>query len=334
MTLLLIFMKLFVIVGAIGLPGIRLLAKAITAETIIDLTNRERVLRGLSDLRVNGRLTEAARAKARDMLQKAYFSHTSPQGITPWQWVQRAGYPYQKSAENLAVHYSTAEDVQGAWMASPSHRKNIINPDYQEIGVAVERGRFEGVETIVVVQLFGLPLENGQEIGGEARSAAVTNSVSQRVRFMPAASGVRIELPVATGTKAVLGLSDTKFATMFSRSGSHLESLIPYGDLHQNRIITIQETRVNRPAVKTEIALVVPGMDLVSVFAPTVRSPVSPRTFPWVRTVAAGLYLGVILFLCVVLVVYAVCVRRKPKIAVVSHVLVVLSTAVICLFII
>lgn len=129
----------------------------ITSARIVQLTNQERSRAGLNELTVNASLTEAARQKAQNMLDEDYFAHISPSGVTPWFWMSKVGYGYQVAGENLAIDFVEAENVVTAWMASPTHRDNILHPDYIETGIAALTGEFEGGTSTVVVHMFGLP---------------------------------------------------------------------------------------------------------------------------------------------------------------------------------
>src|SRR3989344_6080233 len=106
-------------------------------------------------LAANPLLTRAAQLKANDMAAKGYFAHTSPSGVTPWQWLDRVGYQYSAAGENLAVDFIDSSDVHQAWMNSPTHRANILNAGYTEIGIATATGKYQGHETIFVAQFFG-----------------------------------------------------------------------------------------------------------------------------------------------------------------------------------
>lgn len=166
----------------IALPSSSLFSSAITPKNIIDLTNQARQNLDLATLRTNEVLARAAAEKAADMLRHQYFAHTSPAGITPWEWFKKVGYKYRYAGENLAVHFYEAEDVQVGWMASPAHRANIVNPNYTQIGVGVVTGNFEGVATTFVVQLFGTP-------AAEAESPATVAASSSAPRVVPVEAG-------------------------------------------------------------------------------------------------------------------------------------------------
>lgn len=129
----------------------------LTPQNIIELTNAARTSHGLLALKPNASLSSASQSKGNDMLTKGYFAHISPTNVTPWYWLKRAGYNYNSAGENLAMDFLTAEDVTEAWLASPGHRKNILNGKYADIGVAVVTGNLKGVSTTIVVQFFGTP---------------------------------------------------------------------------------------------------------------------------------------------------------------------------------
>lgn len=126
---------------------------------IIDLTNEERTDGSLSGLTRSPLLDEAARLKAEDMAANEYFSHDSPEGVTPWYWFREVGYTYTYAGENLAVHFTDSGEVVDAWMDSPGHRRNILDEHYTEIGIGTAKGSYKGFPTVFVVQLFGQPVD-------------------------------------------------------------------------------------------------------------------------------------------------------------------------------
>ena len=121
------------------------------------LTNEERQTEKLSTLIVNPLLTKAAELKAEDMATKGYFAHTSPEGKTPWYWIDQVGYDYQYAGENLAINFTDSEDVTNAWMQSPTHRANIEKDKYTEMGTGIATGMYEGKETVFVTQIYASP---------------------------------------------------------------------------------------------------------------------------------------------------------------------------------
>jgi len=110
---------------------------------------------GLQSLKENTTLDNAAVLKAQDILEKDYFSHQSPDGVAPWYWFKIAGYNYKIAGENLAIGFLDSRELNRAWLDSPSHRANLLNSNYKDVGIAILKGDFQGNETTVVVQLFG-----------------------------------------------------------------------------------------------------------------------------------------------------------------------------------
>lgn len=131
---------------------------AVLPAVLADLTNEERQSQNLSTLKVNPILNKAAEMKAEDMAAKGYFAHTSPEGKTPWYWLEKVGYRYQYAGENLAINFSDSKDVTAAWVASPAHKANIVKENYTEIGTGIATGVYEGQNTIFVAQVYANPL--------------------------------------------------------------------------------------------------------------------------------------------------------------------------------
>ncbi len=138
---------------------------AVSTGAVLSLTNSARAQNGLAPLASNSQLVQAAALKAQDMLAKDYFAHTSPQGLNSWHWFKQAGYNYKTAGENLAIDFSDSNAVFSAWMASPSHRANILDPDFTEIGIAIVSGEFSGSATTMVVQMFGA--KDGQKVASQ-----------------------------------------------------------------------------------------------------------------------------------------------------------------------
>lgn len=133
------------------------LVSTILPAVIVDLTNEERTTNTVGTLTRNSVLDAAATLKAEDMAKYSYFAHYSPKGVSPWYWFDQVSYNFVYAGENLAVHFTDSGDVVDAWMHSPSHRENILNGHYTEIGVGTARGEYKGYPTVFVVQLFGTP---------------------------------------------------------------------------------------------------------------------------------------------------------------------------------
>ena len=107
---------------------------------VAELVNEQRAAYGLSALTLSQTLCAGARLKSQDMKSGGYFSHESPTYGTPFEMMQQLGISYRTAGENIAMGYSTAEAVVNAWMNSESHRANILNGTYTQIGVGEAGG--------------------------------------------------------------------------------------------------------------------------------------------------------------------------------------------------
>lgn len=131
----------------------------LTVAGIIQWTNAHRQQNGLPPLLFNAELGAAAAIKTADMFARQYFEHVSPSGEGPGDLAEQVGYEYGAIGENLALgNFENDQDVVQAWMNSAGHRANILHERYKEIGVAVQKGAFEGKEAWIAVQEFGLSL--------------------------------------------------------------------------------------------------------------------------------------------------------------------------------
>ena len=132
---------------------------ALTVSGVIEHTNKQRELYNQVPLHSNKKLALAAEAKLDDMFKQQYFEHESPDGKRPADVIKAAGYEYIVVGENLALgNYENDQLLVEAWMNSPGHRANILDGKFDEIGVAVGKGMFEGKEVWLAVQEFGAPL--------------------------------------------------------------------------------------------------------------------------------------------------------------------------------
>lgn len=130
----------------------------LTKKGIIDWTNNFRRENGLPILKENSKLSESALAKAKDMFENQYFEHDSPKGIGVGDLAKNVGYQFLAVGENLALgDFQNDEILVAGWMESPGHRANILNKNFNEIGVAVLKGEFDGRTTWIAVQHFGIP---------------------------------------------------------------------------------------------------------------------------------------------------------------------------------
>lgn len=156
-------------------PNLHILGftSSISVDEVVRATNQERLSAGLEPLSYSEKLADAARRKAANMLEENYWAHNSPSGKSPWTWIKAAGYNYTYAGENLAKDFGDTSRMISAWMASPTHRDNIVSSKYKEIGIAVVPGTLQGSETVLVVQLFGTSTGAGEVVAPISSPAAV-----------------------------------------------------------------------------------------------------------------------------------------------------------------
>ena len=131
----------------------------IARNDILNFTNASRAEQSIGTLSLNETLNQAAMLKAQHMLDNNYFAHTAPDGTKPWAFLKQAGYGYVAAGENLAMDFTEASSVHAAFLNSDSHKKNIMNPKYTEMGIAILDGELQGKTTTILVEFFGSPYE-------------------------------------------------------------------------------------------------------------------------------------------------------------------------------
>lgn len=187
LTLLIIVTTFFLSTLKQTYPSILGITANISNEELLELTNQRRAEKGLKPLKLNTKLSSAASEKAKYMFAKDFWAHIGPDGTTPWFFIRNAEYEYLYAGENLARGFTTAPEVVEAWMNSPSHRENIMSPNYSDIGFAVATGNLTGSETVLVVEMFGTeaPSSNRQIASANASPAAMSETKPEDVPAAP-----------------------------------------------------------------------------------------------------------------------------------------------------
>lgn len=183
-------------------PNILGYAAQISPDEIIRLTNEKRSTAGLSTLTLNTTLSSAAYTKGRDMVDRDYWAHVAPDGTAPWKFFTDSGYRYRYAGENLARDFTNPSSTVDAWMNSPTHRENILNPKYKEIGIGVIEGDLAGVDTTIVVQFFGTSYSDTVTQPLAKMDTEVVEIVPTAVPFQVVPPVVVLSSPIPT-TKAV-----------------------------------------------------------------------------------------------------------------------------------
>lgn len=189
-------------------PGGRVLAYAdsMSIGDLLSDTNTQRVSNGLSPLKLNEKLDSAAQANADDMAARDYWSHYTPDGNPPWVWVTNQGYSYQKLGQNLAAGFSDEQATIDGWMASPPHRENLLDPDFNQVGFGyaniADYTAAGGGPMTIVVAFYGEP----KVLAASTTAPAAPSSPAPVVKTAPAAN----KTVSSTPTQAKSGTSSAK----------------------------------------------------------------------------------------------------------------------------
>jgi hypothetical protein len=210
------------------------LISAVLPAVVVEETNEERADGAIRPLTRNATLDRAAQLKAEHMAEIGYFAHYAPDGTSPWHWFRSVNYPFVHAGENLAVHFNDSQEVVEAWMDSPTHRANIMNGNYTEIGIGVAKGRFEGHNTVFVVQMFGTPA-----VANAVANTVVTETVAAEVQAVAEVAEPDLE----TDTPRVAAAEETD---TFARL-----TLTPSPDVSESQEILEAESPDTAVAIET-----------------------------------------------------------------------------------
>lgn len=240
------------------------LVSTVLPAVVIAETNTARSEEALSPLEHNKVLDQVAKMKAQDMVDNDYFAHWSPSGISPWYWFEKAGYRYGHAGENLAVHFTDSDAVVKAWLDSPTHRANIMDEKYTEIGIGTAKGQFEGQDTVFVVQVFGTPLETPSETA----TPAIENSVAAATA-VPADVAVTEVAPQVAGaeTDASQDSIVATDATSLTQAGTVVRESFVSTDQSANQMSAVDQSIENKSASQFGRLLTSPRMILQVVYS-------------------------------------------------------------------
>lgn len=135
-------------------------ATQISINDLLTSTNSMRTLNNINSLKLNPGLDAAAQAKANDMATRNYWNHTTPEGNQPWVFVSAQNYDYQKLGENLAAGFIDSQSTVKGWMASDSHRENLLDPSFSDVGFGFANNpdySAGGGPMTIVVAFYGRP---------------------------------------------------------------------------------------------------------------------------------------------------------------------------------
>lgn len=154
---------------------------AYTASEIISITNATRQSYDLDPLHPNDALNQAAAIKAQAMISAKSWSHNTPDQTT-WQFIDASGYKYSVAGENLARNFESATAVVDAWLNSPSHRNNLLSPQYTQIGVSIIQTDDDDINSLLVVQYLATPISTTEnQISPQYNPTQILESMSLNI---------------------------------------------------------------------------------------------------------------------------------------------------------
>ena len=299
------------------------LVSAVLPAVVVEETNEERTDGAMQPLRRNSKLDRAAQLKADHMAEVGYFAHYAPDGTSPWYWFQSTNYKFAYAGENLAVHFNDSREVVRAWMKSPTHRANIMNNNFTEIGIGVAEAEFEGYDTVFVVQMFGTPAQTtGLLVSSDDTSPVVSEQVLEpdvnEPSSVAAAEGTTIAapLPPAPSSNSTKEAEPTE-ETLVSQSSSTPVYELPNTDEESEESVTPTSTLASTPppiaeqfiststnAVPARIDTTTAPNNAVSVWGRLATSP---------QLVLQSLYMLIALFIIIALSITLVVAFRRHQ---------------------
>lgn len=199
-------------------------ATHLSDSNLLAATNAQRANHGQPELALSQQLTKAAQAKADDMVMRDYWSHVTPDGHEPWVFVDKTGYAYIRAGENLAYGFLTGKEAVLGWLNSPSHRANMLDGSYSEVGFGYAKSvNFNGTGPQTVVVAFYAqpqtavtttiqPLQAAQQSGVQEMTSS-PQPISSDIRItaeVPPKAVARVQL--LTGGQAPWSLYATSLA--------------------------------------------------------------------------------------------------------------------------
>lgn len=218
-----------VVLSPLRTPDTHVLAYAtnISRSSLLDATNNEREKAGVTTLTPDEQLNQAAQAKAKDMVTRDYWSHQSPEGNEPWTFIANTEYEYSKAGENLAFGFDSSTDTVKGWMTSTTHRKNLLDVDYQEVGFGMANSKNfnQTGPATVIVAMYAKPADQAGLLGGSTENSDTlgsSQSVSNAGVIMRSAWATFSVSVLAIGLTIYLAVTHTKTLKRLVKKGEKL----------------------------------------------------------------------------------------------------------------
>jgi hypothetical protein len=276
-----ILVKFVLSLGTFHLASLIEAIPAFDSREIISLTNQARASDGKPALSASHKLDLAAQEKLNHMAQEEYFAHISPDGITPWHWMKKTDYRYAFAGENLAIGFLKADDAVDAWMESSSHRANLLNGNYTEIGVAVATVEMGGNEGILVVQMFGRPnvvLGSQTPAGAQPGESTAVAPAVQEPDVQTSLQYVSTD-PSIPAVEAPIRISDARESGDLIEIGSLANNVYVFYTFVIALVSVAMATMIHKTRLNLMKAVVHVALFVAAVIVPLLSSSVSASIF-------------------------------------------------------
>lgn len=229
-------------------------ATSTSAVGLVDETNAQRASNGLPELRANSQLNQAAQAKAEDMVARNYWSHATPDGKQPWWFVTNAGYSYTTVGENLAYGFIASNATVAGWMNSPGHRANILNSNFQDVGIGIANSPdfLASGEQTVVVAMYG----KSQAASASLPATAVPQPITASQSVPPAQTATQpLAQPVEAASPAPVATPPAAQPQSAPSVGKTAGSRTSTASDQPQRVVRLETVAASIPAEGTAVTI-------------------------------------------------------------------------------
>lgn len=222
----------------LGQAGVLKVGADITPQDLLNAHNAQRSVSGLAPLTLNTSLNSSAGSKASTMIAIDCWAHYCPPDKSPWDFFLESGYNYQFAGENLAEGFDNIDSIVSAWMNSPTHRANILNENYREVGFGFAYGYYQGKPNNLLVTVHF----------GTAFSSATIIEPSQPVNFPDVAvAETENNKPTSGPYITIDNLTEGQYIN--SRSIEITGKAEPIGQQISLSINDIEDGKINAPGI-------------------------------------------------------------------------------------
>lgn len=179
---------MLLVLGLLVAPLSTIPTKAFGVSEIVTGSNSARKQFNKKELVASATLMSAAQMKAEDMAKEQFFAHTAPDGTVAWDYFKKVGYNYQIAGENLALTNQGVDNVIQGWLNSPTHRDNLLNEAYTDMGIGMAAfGEYQGHKNTYVIVAFYAKRAGGEQQSPIAATSPAGGTTELKQQLLPVA---------------------------------------------------------------------------------------------------------------------------------------------------